>query len=174
HVRPPRPLARRVRVAFTVGLLMMDAVRRDPEDGPTLERQRAAEGEEVLHPLVRLVTAVREQAVIRHADAEHAADEVEDERRQQRAFRHEEERGERAHVERGHRNGGDPVQSLLILAPVQERRLHHESILHCLLSEKSGSTITSRDAADCNSCVLSVTYLASRGYGLIASPFHHA
>jgi hypothetical protein len=38
-------------------------------------------------------------------------------------------------MERDHRNGGDPVQSLLILTPVHERRLH-ESVLRLLLSGK--------------------------------------
>ena len=54
HVRPPGALARRVRIAFPVGLLMMDAMGRDPEDRPALERQRAAEGQEILDPLVGL------------------------------------------------------------------------------------------------------------------------
>src|SRR4030095_12817679 len=45
HVRPPGAFARRVRVAFLVGLLMMDAMRRDPEDRTALERQRSAEGQ---------------------------------------------------------------------------------------------------------------------------------
>ena len=52
HVRPAGAFARRVRIAFVVGVLMMDAVRGDPEDRSALERQRAAEGQEVLDPLV--------------------------------------------------------------------------------------------------------------------------
>ena len=87
HVRPPGAFARRVRVAFTVGLLMVDAMRRDPENRTAFERQRAAEGQEILDPFVGLVAAVRQQPVIRHADAEHAADEVQNQRRQQRALR---------------------------------------------------------------------------------------
>ncbi len=77
-VRPPGAFARRVRIAFVVGMLVVDAVRRDPEDRPALERERAAPRQEVLDPLVGLVAAVRQQAVIAHADAEHAGDAIED------------------------------------------------------------------------------------------------
>ena len=49
---------------------------------------------------VRLVAAVRQQPVIAHADAEHAGDAIEDERREHRAEVEEEERGDGADVER--------------------------------------------------------------------------
>ena len=53
---PPR-LAR-VRIAFEIRFLMMDAVRGDPEDRTAFERERAAPGQEVFDPFGRLVTAV--------------------------------------------------------------------------------------------------------------------
>ena len=80
-VRPPRAFARRVRIAFAIRVLVMDAMRRDPEDRPAFERQRAAPREDVLDPLVGLVAPVGQQPVIAHADAEHAGDAVQDERR---------------------------------------------------------------------------------------------
>ena len=85
HVRPERAFARRVRIAFLIGLLMMDAMRRDPEDRTALERERAADREKVLNELGRLVAAMRQQPVIRHPDAEHAARVIENQRGQHRA-----------------------------------------------------------------------------------------
>ena len=70
HVRPEAAVARRVRIAVVVGVLVVDAVRRHPEDRPALERQRAADRQEVLEGLRRLVAAVRVQPVIAQADAE--------------------------------------------------------------------------------------------------------
>ena len=70
HVGPEPAVARRVRIAVVVGVLMVHAVRGDPEDRPALERQRAAEREEVLERLRRLVAAVRVQPVVAEADAE--------------------------------------------------------------------------------------------------------
>ena len=79
-------------------------------------------------------------------------------------FVDEEERGDRTDVKRDHRRSGDPVHALLILAPVHERRLHHRirPPVVCY-REKSVSTIASRAAADCNTCVLSLSHLVSRG-----------
>jgi len=87
-----------VRVAFAIGFLMVDAVRRDPEDRTALERQGAADGQEVLHPERRLVAAMRQEAVVRHADAEHAGDEIEDDSGNDRAWRDEEKGGDGGHM----------------------------------------------------------------------------
>src|SRR5262245_59444856 len=48
----------------------MEAVRGDPEDWPALERQRAADGEEVFEQLEGFESSVRVEPVITHADAE--------------------------------------------------------------------------------------------------------
>ncbi len=109
HVRPERALARAVRVAFMVGVLMVDAVRCHPEDRATLEGECAADRQEVLHPLRGLVAAVGQQAVIRHADPEAAGDKPHDHRGQHRAVIDEEECGDGTDVERRHRGDGDPV-----------------------------------------------------------------
>ena len=72
HVRPPFAVDRRMRVAFQIGILMMNAVRRHPENRPAFECQRRTPGQEVLHPLRRPVSAMRQQPVIAHADTEAA------------------------------------------------------------------------------------------------------
>src|SRR5262249_39540896 len=59
-----------MRVQLLVGVLMMDAMRSDPEKRSAFERQRGAEGEEIFHPLVGFVSAVSQQPVVRHADSE--------------------------------------------------------------------------------------------------------
>jgi len=55
HVCPQTAIARRVRIAFLVGILVMDAVCRNPGDGAALKSKRAAEGQEVLDPFWTLV-----------------------------------------------------------------------------------------------------------------------
>ena len=45
-------------------------MRGDPEDGPALQRECAAHGQEVLEPLVGLETPMRVQPVVAHADAQ--------------------------------------------------------------------------------------------------------
>src|SRR6266576_1742245 len=67
HVRPQPPFARRVRITFPVGILVMDTMRRHPGDRPSLEGQGSAHSQEVFHPFRRLVASMREQPVIAHA-----------------------------------------------------------------------------------------------------------
>ena len=96
-----RAFARRVRIAFLIGLLMMDAMRGHPEDRAALERQRAAEREEVLDPLVascsRGASAGGGSAMPMPSMP---AGVVEDERGQHRAEVDEEEGGHGADVKR--------------------------------------------------------------------------
>ena len=79
-MRPPRALTRSVRIAFAIGVLVVDAVRGDPEDRSAFEREGAAPGQEVLDPLVGLIAAMCQEAVIGHADAEHAGNAIQDRR----------------------------------------------------------------------------------------------
>ena len=96
---------------------MVDAVGRHPEDRTALEGQRAAPGQEILDPLIGLVAAVGQQAVIRHADAEHAGDAVQDERGEHRAAIDEEQRRDRPAWKARHRHRRDGVPALLIFRP---------------------------------------------------------
>ena len=68
------PSIGRVRIAFLVGELMMNAMRRHPENRTAFERERGAHRQEIFHPLGSLVAAMGQQAVIAHADAEAARD----------------------------------------------------------------------------------------------------
>src|SRR6266446_2204024 len=69
HVRPPFAVAGGMRVTVFVRKLVMNAMGRDPENRPTLERQRRAPGEEVFDPFWSLVSPMGQQPVIAHADA---------------------------------------------------------------------------------------------------------
>ncbi len=68
NVRPPGAVVRRVRVAGTVGELMVNPMRRHPENRPSLQRQGSANGQEILQGSRKFVRAVGVQAVITHAN----------------------------------------------------------------------------------------------------------
>ena len=70
HVRPEAAVARRVRIAVVIRMLMVNAVGRHPEDRAAFERQRSADRQEVLERFRRLVAAMGVQPVIAEADAE--------------------------------------------------------------------------------------------------------
>jgi len=120
-VRPPRSIVRSVRVAFMVRVLMMDAVSGYPEDRTTFKRHCAAHGDEVFDPTWRLVAAVREQAMVGHADAYVDREEVGDGESSQVFPGKKEESRDRSDVKKPHCDGGNPVDSaLLVLAPHAE------------------------------------------------------
>src|ERR1700686_1274772 len=74
HVSPPLAVDGGMRIAFVVRKLVMDAVGCYPENRSAFEGQGGTPGQEVLHPLRSFISAMREQAVITHADAEAAGD----------------------------------------------------------------------------------------------------
>src|SRR3954463_1915636 len=69
HVRPELAVARGVRIARAIGMLMMDAVRRHPADRSTFKREARAGGEEIFEPFRALVAAMSQQAMVAHTDA---------------------------------------------------------------------------------------------------------
>src|SRR3954447_16570771 len=101
-----------MRIAFLVGVLVVDTMRRNPEERTAFERERGAEGKEVLDGLVRLVAAMSQQAVIAHADAEAAGDVPEDCRQSQRLPGEKEECSHSTDVEGHHEGCGDPTDRL--------------------------------------------------------------
>src|SRR5215469_12314330 len=68
HMSPPRAVTRRVRITGLIGFLVMDPMRRNPEDRSSLERQRPTNGKEILQAEWYLVRSVRVQAMVPHAD----------------------------------------------------------------------------------------------------------
>ena len=93
------PSRGRVRVNVLVGVLMMDAMSGYPGDRPSFKCQGAADCQEVLEGLGRLVGTVCEQPVIAHADAPTDCDKVQQRRHDQGLpFKHE-KGGGRANVE---------------------------------------------------------------------------
>ena len=111
-MRPPFAVAGRVRIAFFVGELVMDAVCGHPGDGTAFESQRAANGEEILDALGDFVAAMRQQAMIAHADAEAQGNPVERQGHEKGGPAKEEERGHGAGVEHDESYRRDPVDSI--------------------------------------------------------------
>src|SRR4029077_21176176 len=68
-MRPPPAVAGRMRIARLVGILMMEAMGRDPKEGTALQCKGAADGQNSFHPPRGFVAAMGEQAVIPHAYA---------------------------------------------------------------------------------------------------------
>jgi hypothetical protein len=68
HVGPEAAIAGRMRIAFHISILVMDAVRGHPEKRAAFQRQRSAESDEILEPFIGFETAMGQQTVIRYAD----------------------------------------------------------------------------------------------------------
>ena len=131
-VGPEGAVYRGVRVAFLVGVLVMDAVGGDPKDGSALKRHGAAGGDEVLDPLGGAEAAMRQQAMVSDADAEVDGEEVHDAEGGEVLPGKEEEGGEGEHVKEAHDDGRDPVDAaLLVLAA-------HAEVLLDLLADLLG------------------------------------
>ena len=114
-VSPPGTVVRCMWVAFLVGVLMVNAVSGYPEDRATFERETAAHGDEVFDPLGNFITAMGQQAVIRHADADVDREEVHDQEDGKIFPREEEERSDGSDVEETHGDGGDPVDAAFLI-----------------------------------------------------------
>ena len=103
------PVDWRMRIALLIGVLMMNPVGRHPEDRSALKRQRSAESQEIFHPLVSLVSAMCEQPVIAHPDAQTPA-EPPQENRQEKGFPGKKEKCcEGAHMKQRHESRCHPV-----------------------------------------------------------------
>ena len=121
-VGPPSALVRRVRVAFMVGKLVMDAMQGHPEDRAALERHGSADCHYVFQPFGNTVTPMREQAVVAHADADIRGEHPKHEGADEGLPREHEEGRDGADVEKDHEAGGEPVGSFFGLGFIAELR----------------------------------------------------
>jgi len=128
HVRPPFSIDGRMRIAILVRILMMNAMRGHPENRPALKSKRGADGQEILDPLRRLIAAVREQAMIAHADAQAARNPPQEHGDKQRLPCEEEKRRNGSDVKQRHEDRGHPVDlAICSLSFFQAFQLHVQS-----------------------------------------------
>src|SRR6266699_1579782 len=109
HVGPKPAIIRRVWIAFFIRILMVHAMRGDPENRSALEGERAASRQEILNPFWRLEAAVREQAMITHPDAETSRNPPKDEGYQERFPTEHEECSDGADVKCDHEGCCSPI-----------------------------------------------------------------
>ena len=85
HVGPETAVVRGVRISVMVGILMVDAMRRHPEDRSAFERQRSADREEIIQPQRDFVGPVSVQPVVSQAYSKAYRDPVQGHRDRKRA-----------------------------------------------------------------------------------------
>ena len=93
----------------------MDAVSGDPEDWSTFQGEATAHADEVLDPFRSAITAVCEQAMVGHADADVDGEKVCDAEDRKIFPGEEEESGDGSDVKGAHGDGGDPVDAALLV-----------------------------------------------------------
>src|SRR5205823_4466052 len=76
NMRPPATIARRMRVAGLVSMGVMDAMRRNPLNRTTFDRQHATGHEEIFKQFRHFVTTMSDKAVKAHADTKTAGNPV--------------------------------------------------------------------------------------------------
>src|SRR5215210_7745944 len=111
HVRPPEPVAWRMRIAIAFGVGVMNAMRRHPGHGTAFYCQCSAQSQTILYPLRRFETAMRQQPVIANADAQAARYPPQKGRNDERRPAKIEERRNRAHMKRDQEQRHAPVKS---------------------------------------------------------------
>src|ERR1700757_105832 len=92
RIRPPLAIARRVRITVLVRELVMLTMRGHPYQRTSFHSRHAANRQKVLKPLGCRVGAMRQQAVITHAESEPAHHPVQEDRGEEPTPSEEEER----------------------------------------------------------------------------------
>lgn len=118
-MRPPFAIQRRVRIAVFIGILMMNAMSGDPENGPAFECKRAADGQEIFDPFGSFIPAMGQQAVIAHADAPTARDQPEKDSNKESVPGKKPECSDGANVKSAHESGGDPVDLVVVASALE-------------------------------------------------------
>src|SRR6266403_5140857 len=126
-------------IAFFVGILVMDAMRRHPGNRPAFQGHGAADSHEIFHPSRRFITAVRQETVIAHPDA-HTPGKPPQKKRDCEPFPAEhKQRCYSAEVKCQHEPRGDPVYRLLE-CPVVFETTHNACPLPSSPSQRSMGT----------------------------------
>ena len=111
HVGPEKTLFRRMWISGQVRLLVVDTVCRHPKDRPALQRQSPEHGKRVLQPQRALVTPVRVEPVVAHADAKPDGEPVEKQRDAQVLPAKPEQCGHGSNMEQNKNNDSGPVEA---------------------------------------------------------------
>src|SRR5579859_7833590 len=111
---PPLPLARRVRVAFRIGELMVHPMGSDPEQRSTFDGGDGANCKNILEPLGSLKAAMREQAMIRQANSHNGGQPVQKDGDEESAPGEEEQRRNSPKVKQCQKSGDQPVELVLV------------------------------------------------------------
>src|SRR5215472_16169176 len=114
-MRPPPAVARRVGIAVPVGVLMMDTMGCDPKERTALQCECATDGQDTFEPPRCLVPAMREQAVIPHADAPAACDPKQGQCDPKCLPSEKEKRRQRSRMKQCQGTGCDPIQSRRVI-----------------------------------------------------------
>src|SRR5579884_680646 len=113
HVCPPLAIYGRVRIAWLVGILMMNAMRCNPEYRPTLKCQGCADGKEVFNPFWGPVASMGEQPMIAHTNSETSRHPPQEDRHEECFPRKEKQSRKRSDVKCDHEKGGNPVNLIV-------------------------------------------------------------
>ena len=128
HVRPEAAIARGMRIAFNVSILVMDAMRRHPEKRAAFQRQRGADGDEIFKPFIGLESAVREQPVISNANAQAAGNPPQKQRDEKSFPGKHKKRCDRAYVKCDHEKSGQFADGFS-KRPVPLEKIHEYELL---------------------------------------------
>src|SRR5258707_12289129 len=112
HVRPPLAIEWGMRVTVLVRKLVMNAMRRNPENRSAFESESRTPGKKLFHPLGRLVSAMRQQPVIAHADAKAPGNPPQKNGDEECFPGEEKQRCNRADVKQAHRDCSTPVNAV--------------------------------------------------------------
>src|SRR6185312_7186819 len=127
-------------VSLHVSILVMHAMSRHPEKRTAFQGQRAAGGQHVFQPLVSLVAAMREQAMIAHADSKTARDVHQHKRHRQSRPTEHEKCGNGSDMKGHHEKGGHPTDWFLKRPVIPDAHsVVFSPIKCCAISKLSGA-----------------------------------
>src|SRR5262249_2053009 len=107
HMCPETAVAWRMRIAFYISILVMNAMRRHPEKWPAFQRQRGADRQEVLNPFICLESTMGQQPMVTHANAQAAGNPPQQHGRNKRLPGKHEQRRDCAYMKCHHKKSGE-------------------------------------------------------------------